>query len=309
MPNNYFVHFFRGYALRHLGRWDEALAELKASSALDPYTTRTTLFEGQVGFAKRDYEDTASYLEDSSKRWPLRGITVFWHAQVVFAERGDVAALARVIDGDMSRYDFEATNPVVVARRIEIDHLEGRHAEVVASLRAFPDRYLNDHESLFGPILGRTLFTDSFTAESLRLLGRDREAKAFVDLSLPVATVDIGHHPEEAQDYRIRVALLEAFGGECSTALPSIGPLVANLQAAPDRWSGDDASFSSDAALVLAWCGKREDAVAILSRSLVAINGAHAAVLAHDPVWRPLYSDPQFKALLAAHGQTLAYAK
>lgn len=36
--------------------------------------------------------------------------------------------------------------------------------------------------------------------------------------------------------------------------------------------------------------------------------GPHAALLAHDPVWRPLYQEPAFVKRLADRGQELAYA-
>jgi|GEM_PF-2667658 len=308
LPKSYFVHFFRGFALRHLGRWDEALDEFRVSSTLDPYTTRTPLFEGEVGYSERKYQDTVDYLGDAAVRWPLWGNLVMWRAQVDFAERGDVPRLAAVMGGDFGRYNIPPTAPWLIARRIEVSHLEGKHAQVIAALKAFPDHYLNDHEALFGPVLGRSLFTDAFTAESLRLLGREQDAKSLAALSLPSAVDDEAAHPLELA-YLARVALLQAFGDQSEAALRTIAPLLAHLSESPDRWSGDDASLSSDAALVLAWTGKKDDAVAILTKSLKAPHGAHAGVLAHDPAWRPLFGVPAFKALLALHGQELAEAK
>lgn len=308
LPNNYFVRFFRGFSLRHLGRWDEALNEFKLSSALDPYTIRTVTFTGQVGLAKREYDDTASYLTSAINRWPLYITPVLWRAQVVFAERGDVVALASVINGDLSKYEIGSTSHALTAKRIEVSHLQGRHADVIKALKAFPVNDISDNESAFGSLVGRTLFTDSLTAESYLLLKDNEAAAEAATLGLPSAIQDAANHPQD-NAYLIHVALLQTFRADYQAAMKTLAPLLGRLSGPPDRWSGDDANISSDVAVVLAWCGKKQDAIAILAKSLAVYDGAHAAILAHDPVWRPLYSEPAFKDLLATHGQVLAYAK
>ncbi len=103
------------------------------------------------------------------------------------------------------------------------------------------------------------------------------------------------------------LALLQAFGGD-PAALQSLAPLLKRLDAPVAEWSSEDGIESLDAAVVLAWCGEPQQAVEMLSKSLDAPFGAHAALVAIDPVWRPLYKTPAFAALLASHGQTLTRA-
>jgi hypothetical protein len=84
--------------------------------------------------------------------------------------------------------------------------------------------------------------------------------------------------------------------------------MLKDLAKPVDHWTQNDGHYSQAAAVVLAWSGKQQEAVDLLAKSLDAPLGAHAALVAIDPVWRPLYKTPAFAALLASHGVTLTRA-
>lgn len=294
--------WLHGYVLYQLGRWDEAVAEFRKAEAFDPLNFRPRLRLAEIAYAERDYEEANGEFSDYFARWPLYGNVLIWKAQVEFARAGDVDKLAHVIDSDWSAYS-NPTPDILLIRRIELAHLQGRHAEVIQLIKNWP------HARIWGTPLGtithRVLWGDAMAAESLRLFGRAKNAREEAILGL--AKVDDPADTSDAQ--AVHRALLEAFAGDDASARKSIAPLLARLSRPSSSWTRDDAGFSDDVAVVLAWCGDKAAAVKLLSDSLTAVYGAHAAILAHDPVWRPLYSEPAFAALLAAHGQKLAYAK
>jgi hypothetical protein len=145
-------------------------------------------------------------------------------------------------------------------------------------------------------------------AESLRLQGKDREAAALVALYVSQVSREVAAAVGDEQQV-MHLALLEAFGGDGQAALKSVVSELSQLEKPVDHWTEADGNYSADIAAVLAWSGQKQKAIDILTKSMDAPFGAHAAIVARDPVWRPLYKEPAFVALLAAHGQQLAYAK
>lgn len=303
LPRNFLLHFTYGRELSFRNRNGDALKEIEAAQAIDPFQSSTGPYLARLAYFDRDYELADGYLAVEQANWPLDPLVRLWRAQTAFAYHGDVAAYAQVIDGDWSAYVLDGS--WLAARRIEVAALEGRHQDALTMLERYPQAYLE--ATRFYNSNARSLWRDSFAVETLRLLGRDQEAAQRSALALPAAKAEAAHSP--ADYYVTHVALLQALGGDRAEALATVAPLLARYRGPPSKEHLDDDRYFVDVAIVLAWCGDKAGALELLSRSLGLPNGAHAAILAHDPVWRPLYSDPGFKALLAAHGQALAYAK
>jgi tetratricopeptide (TPR) repeat protein len=306
LANNADAYNVRGYALRRSGRSKEAVAEFLQAVRLDPYSGLPIVNAALMDFGLRDYEDADNLLSSVQERWPNWVNPHIWRAQVEFAYHGDVQALSSVIDSDLRPYENDPDDSALVGMRLEVAHLKGRHAVVIADLKTYPESCLET--AGFGGIMLRTLCVDTFTAESQRLLGRDKDAKQTVALHIQELSREVGEHPDDSA-MAVHLALLQAFGGNSAAALKALKPELDRLEGPAEGWPEDDAELSIDAAIVLAWSGERQQAVQLLTRSMQAAYGAHAAILAHDPVWRPLYKEPAFVALLAAHGQTLSYAR
>ena len=303
LQENFWQVWIHGVVLYTLGRWDDSVTQIRKAMAIDPLNFRPPIRLFNIAYARRDYEEAASELADYGKRYPLQGLTRIYKAQVEFARDGEVDKLAQIVDGDWSAY-LSPSPLLLLPRRIEVAQLRGQHAEVIRLMKDWP------HESLWGSQLGtivhRQLWVDTLTAESLRLQERDTEARSYVSLNLPRIQQETS---ESSLQQTVRIAMLEAFAGDDVSAKRSLAPLLTRLAKPPAQWSHDEAALSDDVAVVLAWSGDRAAAIKVLSDSLTAVFGAHASIVAHDPVWRPLYKEPAFIALLAAHGQKLAYAK
>ena len=305
LPANFLLHFTYGRELQFQARDDDTLKEILAAAAIDPYQPLTTDYAARIYFFRRDYESSDALLVQDQATWPLNPWNRLYRAMVAFAARGDLPALARVVDGDWSA--FKLNGDWLAARQIEVAHLEGRHAEVLKLLAAYPKVTLEN--TRFFNIIGRIEYRDALEVQSLRLLGRDAEAKRQAVLALPQAEAALAETRVARDNASLRVAEIQAFGGDPDAALKSISPLTVRLSGSESAWGPGDTYNIVAIAVVLAWSGKQADAVAYLSKALARPCDVHAAVLARDPVWRPLYREPAFKALLAKYGQTLAYAK
>ena len=309
LANSFNVHMTQGYILRAMGDFKGALREYQAAEELDPYNLLAAQHAAKLGLALRDYEDTRNYLGDERRRWPLAPRLYLSQAQVELSEYGDLARFAEVVDGDFDRFDISPQWASVLALvRLEVAHFQGKHAEVIRGLQPIslpvPGNCPFGFE--FPQLSVQSICVAPFTAESLRLLGKDREAADLAKLRAPELSRLMQQNGTDPF-YIVNLALLQAFGGDAA-ALKTLEPELKSLDKPVDHWTSDDGAYSVDAAVVLAWCGQEQQAVDLLSKSLDAPFGTHAALVARDPVWRPLYKSPAFAALLAAHGQTLTRA-
>lgn len=305
-PRNFLLHYTLGRELHYRKRDDEALKEILTAASIDPFQHLTTDYAASIDFFRRDYESADRLLAEDEAIWPLSPWSRLYRAMVAFADRGDVPALAWTIDGDWSAYRIEGD--WLTARQIEVAHLEGHHDAVLKLLTAYPHEVLEN--TRFFNIRGMYLSRDSFRIETLRLLGRDADARSQAALRLPQALAAM-QHPASSPDpdfYRLHVAQLQAFGGKPAEALNTVAPVLARLRGSESSWAPGDHFMLVETAAILAWSGEKSEAIGLLERSLSVSGDSHAAIMAKDPVWRPLYNEPAFVKLLAEHGQKLAYA-
>ena len=303
-PKNFLLHYTLGRELHYRERDDEALKEILTAASIDPFQPLTTDYAARIDFFRRDYESADRLLAEDEAIWPLSPWSRLYRAMVAFADRGDVPALAWTIDGDWSAYRIEGD--WLTARQIEVAHLEGHHDAVLKLLAAYPHEVLEN--TRFFNIRGMYLSRDSFGIETLRLLGRDADARRQAALRLPQALAAMQNPVSSSDLYRLRVAQLQAFGGKPAEALNTVAPILARLRGSESSWAPGDHLILVETAAILAWSGEKSAAIGLLERSLSVSGDSHAAVMAKDPVWRPLYNEPAFVKLLAEHGQKLAYA-
>lgn len=308
LANTYNLHMFQGFLQLQLGHPEEALREFQAAAAIDPYSKQVANHIAQVGLALRNYDDISKYLGRELQRWPLAGPFYLGQAQVDFSGDGDLPRFAKVIgdDAGLASRNIGLHWSRLNLYRLEVAHFQGKHADVLRALKSVglpagcPVAY--DFPELSVP----DMCVDPMTAESLRLGGKDQEASAFARLRAPEWARTIKEN-DDSPYYLMNSALLQAFGGD-PAALKTLGPLLKRLDKPVTQWSREDGIESLGAAVALAWSGEQQQAVDLLAKSLDAPYGAHAALVARDPVWRPLYKTPAFAALLASHGETLLRA-
>ena len=307
LQGSYNLHMLQGYTLRDIGHWQDALREYHAAVAMNPYSAQGVTHYAKLGLGLRNYADMEKYLKSQRALWPLSPKYYLNLAQVQLSEDGDFARFAQVVGGDFSAYGVDPTWPMLALLRLETAHFQGKHAEVIRGLKSIKlPGGCADTGYDFPQLSVQGICTDQFMTESLRLAGKDQEAAAFAKLHAPQWAEETPGFPGDLKP-AVDLALLQAFGDDRS-ALQTLEPLFKRLDKPVAQWNQRDGSESLDAAVALAWCGEKQKAVDMLAKSLDATFGAHAALVARDPVWRPLYKYPAFTALLAAHGETLTHA-
>jgi tetratricopeptide (TPR) repeat protein len=310
LANSFNAHMFLGHILRKAGDMQRAQREYQAAAELDPYNLITAQHVTHMGLALRQYVDTAHYLRIMRGRWPLAVRPYLNQAQVQFSEDGDLDKFAKVVDADFSGFGVGPKLATLALDRLEVAHFQGKHADVIQGLKTLQLPAPGQCPDIFElPQLSvQRICVAPFMAESLRLAGQDREAAAFAKLRAPqMSSVTTQRGSDDSFGSTVNLALLQAFGGD-PAALKTLAPMLTRLSRPVAQWGETDGSYSLDAAVVLAWSGEPQQAVDMLSKSLDAPFGAHAALVAIDPVWRPLYKTPAFAALLASHGVTLTRA-
>ncbi|MGE5624475.1 MAG: hypothetical protein ACM3ZT_02890 [Bacillota bacterium] len=310
LANSFNAHMFHGHLLRKSGDAVGAQREYNAAAELDPYNQLTAQHVTFIGLALRQYTDTEKYLDGMRRRWPLNTRLFLGRAQVQFTDDGDLDAFAKVVDGDLSAFNVSAQWPALPLLRLEVAHFQGKHADVIGGLKTLrlPDPGNCSDGFEFPQLSLQRICVPIFMAESLRLAGKDQEAAAYAKLHAPeVSRILAQAGGDDALISEMELAMLQAFGGD-RQALKTLAPMLARLDRPVAQWSEWDGYDSLNVAAVYAWCGEPQKAVDMLAKSLDAPFGAHAALVARDPVWRPLYKFPGFAALLAAHGQILSRA-
>ncbi|HEY4127614.1 MAG TPA: hypothetical protein VGN70_06175 [Gammaproteobacteria bacterium] len=306
LANTYNVHMLQGFILLDQADWEGSLREFQAAASIDPYSTQAANHIAQSGLALRRYDEMDTYLDTVRRRWPLSALLYFGQAQVRFSGDGDLDRFAKAVGGDPSSFGISPDRPWLALIRLEVAHFQGKHMDVMRGLKtvALPKGCPDEYE--FPELSIPELCTDPFTAESLRLAGKNREAADFAKLRVPEWNRRLNEDQGNNTDL-MNLALLQAFGS-IPAALSTVDPLLKKLDKPVTRWDRHDGMYSLGIAVVLAWSDKKQEAVQLLSKSLDATYGAHAALVAIDPVWRPLYNTPEFTALLASHGVTLTRA-
>jgi tetratricopeptide (TPR) repeat protein len=306
LANTYNAHMLQGFILREQGDWQGALREFQAAASIDPYSQQDANHIAQLGLALRHYDEMDTYLGTMRRRWPLSGPLYLGQAQVRFSGDGDLERFAKDIGGDLSSFGVSPDSPRLALTRLEVAHFQGKHVDVVRGLKTVGLPHGCPGEYQFPELSVPELCADPFTAESLRLAGKDQEAADFAKLRVAEWNRRLKEDQGKASDL-LNLALLQAFGND-PAALSTVDTLLKGLDKPVTQWDRYDGLNSLGVAVVLAWSDKKQEAVQLLSKSLDATYGAHAALVAIDPVWRPLYKTPEFTALLASHGVTLTRA-
>ena len=306
LANTYNLHMMQGFIQLQLGHPQEALRDFQAAAAIDPYSRQVANHIAQLGLALRNYDDIDNYLRDELQRWPLEGRVYLARAQVRFSADGDLPRFTKVVDSDLTSMGVGPDWSRLKLYRLEVAHFQGKHADVVRELKSvgLPAACPEGYE--FPELSVPDLCVDPYMAESLRLAGKDQEAAAFAKLRAPEWARLTKQNGGDAY-FLLNSALLQAFGAD-PAALQTLAPVLKSLDKPVTQWSRADGTYSLGAAVALAWCGEPQQAVDLLAKSFEAAYGAHAALVAIDPVWRPLYKTPAFAALLASHGVTLTRA-
>jgi len=289
------------YLLRNEGRLTEALAEVEHLIEVDPHHSWAYLEAAALQGALRRFPA-------AERTWLAYGI----HWYTPDGKRGP-AWYRFMVHGDPRRLKAElAVAEAEIARLGLIEDDESARSARFQATLMFGDidgaiRGLAEHPA---PKLGRAGMAPQFDAPNdvqllraalLKIAGRTREAQSVLAQRHPALDAALAKDPDDTNN-QVHLAWHDAVAGRAVEARKGIAPVVAKLEAGSIESAGYRNQLYSKAALVLAWSGDADGALAMLERSLAEPFGTHYARLANDPCWTPLHKDPRFVKLLAEHG-------
>ncbi len=286
-----------GFALRRLGRWQEALDRFEEARRLTPRDYAiyadglgiTRIYMRRYDEAERDFDQTISLA-------PQIPYGYIEKAHVLLARDGDVGAAKRVM--------FEMSRRVNIA-----DVAESQVTQVpdhFTELRTCPETFTEAFDAFesgpmerFRRIQPAAIATTHLSrAEVYEAKGDRRSAIARYDSARVYYERIIRSNPESAYIcfYHVALGLAYAGLGRKEEAIREGEEAVRMMPISKDALVGAElVGFLPE---IYVMCGEYEAAIDRIETALSAPSFVSAGVLRVDPIWNPLRSNPRFQRLV-----------
>jgi TolB-like protein/Flp pilus assembly protein TadD len=286
-PRNEDLLIGRGSVARRMGRWDDALVDIRKSVESDP---RATVLLGEYAVTcahVRKYDDAEKSFDRALELAPLWSDAYFNKAEIALLRDGSAAkacglfdeARSRKIDGSDSRYVYWS---------VMANECAGRFQDALDDLALQPANVFPAQEQFIPK--------DLFQARLCGYLGRTKDARAHYDAARLLLEREAGKHPD---DPRIHSALGIAYAGlgRKEEAIREGKAAAGLLPVSRDALIGP--LFVRDLAEIFTMVGERHSAVEQLAYLLSIPSETTIPYYTIDPAWIPLRGDPEFQKLIA----------
>ena len=277
-----------GAVLRRAGRWEESTPYRERSAELNPRSANA--WAGLVSH----YSDLRRPADARRVLERARALTfepaVFREFGIALSLEGDTVGARAVLERDGSTLttgEAAVLNQFLFAARGQWD--EAARAMELSTRNAgrFTQR--------------RWVDTFQLTAIVNALAGRPDEFRAWADSAVAISQEDVDRFRDSTSPYLLAGALgylasSLAIRGDTAEAVTLAEEAVALYPMSRDAFYGPD--FERDRAVVYAWVGHLDDAVALLARLLAIPSEVTVADLRFDPIWEPLRGHPGFQRLV-----------
>ena len=290
-PNSSRAHAYIGYAHRRRGEWAASIAAQERATELDPRNGIAWVELGDTYQRLRQYDKAMAPYEKAQELAPEDPTGPLRIAGLQFLRHGDIkpieAALAAI------PRDVDPGQTVSVAR-IDIATALGRYADAAALLERFPrDAFAPGSTNFEVPrdfLLGRiyVLLDEPAKARARLLRARDQLSDYLT------SSEKDGPFVAEAHAW---LGLTQAYLGEREGALRNGDEATRLLPVSKDAMDGP--AIADLVAAIHVRTGDTQGALERLQTLLEMPAGAQAYYVMHDPDWKPLWSDPRFKKLIA----------
>jgi len=267
---------------RRMGRWGEALEGLRRAVRLEPRNLRFSSALVETCIELRRYDEAEAMQRE------------------VIANGGDnvyqkvlLAVIAFERDGSTDKFD----------RMAEAFAADPKQAQFALLLRYRVSRMKGDLESsiqatgqvreMRGP--GRFPWEEECNyAMALKIRGDTEQARALMEKRVGEERDKVEKQPLPRGWTTLSVAYAvldnKAEALRCAQAAIDLVPEAADAT--------EGVMYSTSRAMVLAWSGEKDEALAEVERLLGVPGGLKVEELRKDPFWRSLQGDPRFEALL-----------
>ncbi len=283
-PGNGDLAWARGLVERRLGRWDQALADLRRAVDLDPRSGVKLLDLFEVHFRRREYAEAEKYLDRAIALEPDSPIYIF-RALLYVVRDGDFERAVEAMKEGVRRAG--ADDIAVWTPQFDLGAALWRELDTT-SQRALDrldiKRYGSDSAGYY---LGQ--------AKGRHYRGDVRTAAAYFDSA---ATILQAHSQARPDDPELRAELAAAYAG-LGRREPAIREGRRAVELRPpskDTWLGVD--MVRNLAVVYATLGQADSAVKQLRFLLQVPSWISVPGLRADPTWDPIRRTPAFQSLL-----------
>jgi len=290
LPGDVDVVSLTGWVQRRMGRYEEALANLRRAYELDPRSpVRADEVAITLQVADAPFEEVRDWAERAIELSPTSTGGYVDLARHHLMRRGDLEAARRALDRIDPRGRVD--DPELLHLRYGIALLERDYDGALAELDRVDDPVLSLQDDVVA--------VDYLRGLALHLSGRREEARAAFGRALPLM---VARDAAEPDYYGVlqNLALVHAALGQRERAHAEMERARALLPVERDHFVGP--LVLEKAAALHLWLGEREKALATLE-TLSDRRYARTEVSPHllrlNPFWDPLREDPRFRALVA----------
>jgi serine/threonine-protein kinase len=287
-PGNGDIAWARGLVERRLGRWEEALTDLRRAVDLDPRSGVKTLDLFEVHLRRRDYDAAERYLnrvlelESDSPAYIYRAL-------LILARDGDLRAASAALREGIPRAGAED----IAFWALQFDFGSALWRSQDSSAQAAAER-----------LSMRPFGADSAAyylskARLRRSLADTQLARVYFDSAAKILESGARARPE---DPSLHAELATAYAGLArrDDAIREGRQAVALRPPSKDTWLGVD--MVRNLAVVYATLGEADSAVAQLRYLLTVPSWISLPALKADPTWDPIRRHPEFRRLVAGGG-------
>jgi TolB-like protein/tRNA A-37 threonylcarbamoyl transferase component Bud32/Flp pilus assembly protein TadD len=284
-PGNGDLAWARGLVERRLGKWDNAIADLRRAAELDPRSVVKQLDLFEVHLRRRNYPEAEKYLNRALALDPDSPAYIF-HSLLIVTRDGDYdKAVAAFKDGvrRSGPDDMAVWTP-------QFDLGAALWSELDSSAQSAVDRL---QMSQFGSDSSAYYMVK---AKTRRHQGDTRGANIYFDSAAAALESRSRDRPDDPQ---LHAELASAYAGlgRREAAMREAQRAVALRPPSKDTWLGED--MVRNLAVVYATLGLADSAVKQLRFLLTVPSWVSVPGLRADPTWDPIRNDPGFQALLA----------
>jgi TolB-like protein/class 3 adenylate cyclase len=287
LPNEPLVLVLAGYIDRRQGRWEQSIQELESALDLDP---RNVFILQQISFTYeflRRFTDMAVVLDRVLTIEPKDVTTRVQRAVVDLEWRADPRPLHSVIQTIVTEDPNAAAG--ISDRWILLAFCERDKAAAERAIAVLPaEGYFN----------GSVAFTPAWCEGLISRAVNDNVAAraAFTRARSEVAPI-VREQPNYAEDLSV-LGTIDAALGKKEEAIREGRRAVELLPVTQDSITG--ALLAEHLAVIYAWTGEKDLALAQLTIAVRAPGDLNYGYLRLHPYWDPLRGDPRFEKLVAS---------
>jgi serine/threonine protein kinase/tetratricopeptide (TPR) repeat protein len=287
LPNDTEVLWFSTIIDRRQGRWSDVVRKLKRAIELDPRNA-SRLFSLAMNYSfLRDYEQAVETYTQGLVIDPSNISARIQRATIDVDWRANTGKLESEIEKILVEDPFQATNNTIRQMRFHVALWKRDTVGAARAMEALPEK-----DALGGTYL---FDRDFWVGVVARMKGDTAAARAAFTAARTNQEAQVRAKPDSATPLA-GLGIIDAGLGRKEEALRE-GRRAIELEP-PEKNSIHRASTLTGFALICAWVGERDLAIAQLEDVVKMPGGPSYGALRLDPLWDPLRDDPRFEKIV-----------